>query len=239
MYGNPNNSQTLIHIRNSTQSIVSNSSFRNGQFTMYGANNTTYINSCIFVDSLIYTFNPVTSPFVVLNDCNISAVTLTSSLISLAASATSATYGISTNNCTWVLGAAKTITHTAGTSLATIIIDSRGNKGDYVTLAVIGSADVANIIVEQPLKAVLRSGLPTTYIPLNSVAHTSDFGMCRFDSTGVWTQQLTSINALALPISASPLSSGTGTVGSIRWDGGFIYICVAANSWRRVALSAY
>ena len=34
-------------------------------------------------------------------------------------------------------------------------------------------------------------------------------------------------------------STDTGNVGDICWDSGFIYICVAANTWKRAALSAW
>jgi hypothetical protein len=34
-------------------------------------------------------------------------------------------------------------------------------------------------------------------------------------------------------------SSASGTQGAITWDNNYIYICVATNSWKRVALSSY
>lgn len=37
-----------------------------------------------------------------------------------------------------------------------------------------------------------------------------------------------------------PASSGaTGTVGDIGWDSNYIYVCTAANTWKRVALSTF
>lgn len=39
-----------------------------------------------------------------------------------------------------------------------------------------------------------------------------------------------------LPVSVTPASAtATGTAGEIRWDGTYIYICTATNTWRRVA----
>jgi hypothetical protein len=39
---------------------------------------------------------------------------------------------------------------------------------------------------------------------------------------------------------STPASAGaTGTAGEIRWDSGFIYICVAANTWKRVAIATW
>lgn len=34
-------------------------------------------------------------------------------------------------------------------------------------------------------------------------------------------------------------SSAQGTVGQIVWDSGNIYVCVAANTWKRATLSSY
>lgn len=35
----------------------------------------------------------------------------------------------------------------------------------------------------------------------------------------------------------SPLAAGTGQIGEICWDTGFVYICTAANTWKRAALT--
>lgn len=34
-------------------------------------------------------------------------------------------------------------------------------------------------------------------------------------------------------------ASSTGTAGTITWDSGFIYVCVAANTWKRVAIATW
>ncbi len=34
-------------------------------------------------------------------------------------------------------------------------------------------------------------------------------------------------------------AAATGAVGSIRWDSGFIYVCTAANTWKRVAIATW
>ncbi len=34
-------------------------------------------------------------------------------------------------------------------------------------------------------------------------------------------------------------AAATGAVGSIRWDSGFIYICTATNTWKRVAIATW
>ena len=39
-------------------------------------------------------------------------------------------------------------------------------------------------------------------------------------------------------LSATPATStATGTVGTISWDASYIYICTAANTWKRVAIA--
>lgn len=39
------------------------------------------------------------------------------------------------------------------------------------------------------------------------------------------------------PVPAS--AAATGTAGMIAYDSSFIYICVAANTWRRVAIATW
>ena len=41
-------------------------------------------------------------------------------------------------------------------------------------------------------------------------------------------------------LSATPASaSATGTVGTMSWDASYIYICTAANTWKRVAIATW
>jgi hypothetical protein len=34
-------------------------------------------------------------------------------------------------------------------------------------------------------------------------------------------------------------SSSTGVIGQICWDSGYIYVCTAANTWKRAALTTW
>lgn len=45
--------------------------------------------------------------------------------------------------------------------------------------------------------------------------------------------------ALILETDIPASSSASGTQGSITWDNNYIYICVATDTWKRVALSSY
>lgn len=42
-----------------------------------------------------------------------------------------------------------------------------------------------------------------------------------------------------LPTKTPTNSSATGTTGEVAWDASYIYICVATNSWKRVAIAAW
>lgn len=46
-----------------------------------------------------------------------------------------------------------------------------------------------------------------------------------------------SANAINISTSQSPASGGAGTAGDIAWANGFLYVCVATNTWQRVALT--
>lgn len=50
------------------------------------------------------------------------------------------------------------------------------------------------------------------------------------------------IDALGLTLTASRVpttATSPGSPGMIAWDAGFIYVCTAANSWKRVAIAAW
>jgi hypothetical protein len=59
---------------------------------------------------------------------------------------------------------------------------------------------------------------------------------------GVTPSQLLDINedSLRLRIAKTPASAtATGNAGQIAWDSSYIYVCVAANTWKRSALSTW
>jgi hypothetical protein len=48
------------------------------------------------------------------------------------------------------------------------------------------------------------------------------------------------INTLRVAAPAVPATAAAaGSVGQIAWDSGFIYVCVAANTWKRVAIATW
>jgi hypothetical protein len=44
---------------------------------------------------------------------------------------------------------------------------------------------------------------------------------------------------LKLATSTPAEASATGTIGTIAWDTGFIYVCTATNTWERVAIATW
>lgn len=60
--------------------------------------------------------------------------------------------------------------------------------------------------------------------------------------TGVAGQALAEVLGYSFKIAtSSPPASAvdTGEAGEIRWDASYIYLCVAANTWKRVAVAAW
>lgn len=48
------------------------------------------------------------------------------------------------------------------------------------------------------------------------------------------------VNSITLSTSSAPGSAGaTGSPGQIAWDSGYIYVCVANNTWKRAALTSW
>lgn len=57
----------------------------------------------------------------------------------------------------------------------------------------------------------------------------------KLDNSGLLSIQALRVTAAATPASAS----AQGTAGQIAWDSGFIYVCVATNTWKRTALTTW
>ena len=49
----------------------------------------------------------------------------------------------------------------------------------------------------------------------------------------------TSMNTAFKWVAAPALANSTGTAGSIAYDSGYVYICVATNTWKRAALTSW
>lgn len=55
-----------------------------------------------------------------------------------------------------------------------------------------------------------------------------------------WTQLVAMVNSPAGQAAATPAtSSAAGTPGQVSFDASYLYVCVAKNSWKRIALGAF
>jgi hypothetical protein len=83
--------------------------------------------------------------------------------------------------------------------------------------------------------AFTSSGEPTTTVGTNTKAD--------MEIGALTTSEVDCAGAVAGQIrlegSAPSTSSDTGTAGDMRFDSGFLYICTATNTWKRVALSTF
>jgi hypothetical protein len=90
--------------------------------------------------------------------------------------------------------------------------------------------DVSNNLLVQ------YAGSQTTYgaLSYSTILELSNTGAATFSSTVTSTQfRLSALNTA--PVS----STATGTTGEIRIDAFYIYICIATNSWKRVAIASW
>jgi len=57
---------------------------------------------------------------------------------------------------------------------------------------------------------------------------------------GTFTALTTTGDSVRIQTSQTPASSSaTGATGEIAWDSSYLYVCVATNSWKRIALSTF
>jgi hypothetical protein len=60
------------------------------------------------------------------------------------------------------------------------------------------------------------------------------------ETTATFAGAVTIAGTVIHTLSATPASaSATGTVGTMSWDASYIYICTAANTWKRVAIATW
>jgi hypothetical protein len=60
------------------------------------------------------------------------------------------------------------------------------------------------------------------------------------DSNKNTTLSNVALSSITITQSFTPaLSTSTGTMGRIAWDTNYFYVCIATNTWKRIALSAW
>lgn len=52
-------------------------------------------------------------------------------------------------------------------------------------------------------------------------------------------QNFTELYNGAMPKSTPASASATGTLGTVVWDADYIYVCIATNTWKRVAIATW
>lgn len=53
------------------------------------------------------------------------------------------------------------------------------------------------------------------------------------------TTLITAALPLVIPTATPASATAAGAVGQIAWDANYVYVCVAANSWKRAAIAAW
>lgn len=59
------------------------------------------------------------------------------------------------------------------------------------------------------------------------------------NTTGTFRDLIVRNFRMSAPTGVPTANNSTGTEGSIRWDADYIYICTAANTWKRVAIATW
>lgn len=92
---------------------------------------------------------------------------------------------------------------------------------------------IKNVIIANSINV---SGLlPGMQVKVDAFNETSTTSMVISYVFGQGGLQPTTLVMTTIPAN----SSSTGTPGQIAWATGFLYICIAVNTWRRVALSTF
>ena len=88
--------------------------------------------------------------------------------------------------------------------------------------------------------AITRAVVDNINIDGTTIGHTDDTDLITLADglatvTGALTVTGNTIIATATPASAS----ASGTAGQISWDSNYVYICISANTWKRVAIASW
>lgn len=98
--------------------------------------------------------------------------------------------------------------------------------------------------VYQPLDAQLTdvAGLAVTdgnFIVGDGVNFVAESGATARTSLGLGTGDTPVFDGVEIASNPPASASATGTAGTITWDSNYIYVCVATNTWKRVAIATW
>lgn len=132
-------------------------------------------------------------------------------------------------------GDAASITATTGPIRVSAAGASATNLGSATSPVVIGGA--ASVAGVNGGGALTLSGASS---PSGTSAVSSTSGPIAVSAKGSAPTYLGSLSSPAvIPATAPASASATCIAGAITFDTGFVYVCVAANSWKRAALSSW
>lgn len=117
---------------------------------------------------------------------------------------------------------------TSGTITERMQITSGGDVG-------IGNITPSALLHVQKTTEQLRVGYNSSNYYSTTVGST---GGVTLNAVGSGSR-FTFSDVINIPTATPSSASATGTTGDIAWDGDYIYICVATNTWKRVAISTW
>lgn len=80
------------------------------------------------------------------------------------------------------------------------------------------------------------TGTPTASATITSSGSGANIGLAL---TPTGTGVITLASKVTIPTQTPASAAATGTAGQIAWDSGFVYICVATDTWKRVAIATW
>ncbi len=123
---------------------------------------------------------------------------------------------------------------TTGTISDGDVLTYDGTTSQWKALAPSGGGGGANVTISDTIPA----GTPAA----GDLWWESDKGRLKVYYTDTNSSQWVDVNpplAPALSSDAPVTASSAGSVGDIRYDSGYVYICVATNTWKRAALATW
>ena len=60
-----------------------------------------------------------------------------------------------------------------------------------------------------------------------------------FGAGYTWNFNNNGTTGLPVPAYVPSTATSTGTVGTVTWDSGYVYVCVATNTWKRATLNSW
>jgi len=118
-----------------------------------------------------------------------------------------------------------------------------GTSNPASKLHVVGSFRQTGVTV--PFEWTVNAGA-TDYLKLNAVGFTDNLIVARSNgNVGIGTSSPTNLldvnaDSIRVRTAQTPATAGAaGNQGEIAWDADYIYVCVATNTWKRVAIATW